>query len=167
MALTTGVALTVVNAASAAPPETAAPSAVAAVRQLPTTEYLPLRLAQKAAEAAIADCQKKGYQVTATVVDVDGVVIVQLRSDGTTAASVDASKGKAYASAGFRSPADALAANAATNPGLLQVPGFVILAGGLPVASSSGKVVGGIGVGGAPSGAIDKTCAEAGLAAIG
>jgi uncharacterized protein GlcG (DUF336 family) len=35
----------------------------------------------------------------------------------------------------------------------------------LPI-SSGGKVVGGIGVGGAPSAAIDKTCAQAGLAAI-
>jgi uncharacterized protein GlcG (DUF336 family) len=57
------------------------------------------------------------------------------------------------------------ATNEPANPGLLQVPGFIILAGGLPV-SSGGAVVGGIGVGGAPSGAIDKTCAQAGLDAI-
>jgi uncharacterized protein GlcG (DUF336 family) len=161
-----GVFASMTNSASAAPEVAPAPQAPA-VKQLPTTEFLPLRLAQKAAEAAVKDCEKKGYAVTATVVDVDGVVIVQLRNDGTTAASVDASKGKAYASAGFRSPTDALAANAAANPGLLQVPGFVILAGGLPIPGGSGNVVGGIGVGGAPSGAIDKTCAEAGLAAIG
>jgi uncharacterized protein GlcG (DUF336 family) len=45
------------------------------------------------------------------------------------------------------------------------VPGFIVLGGGLPI-SSGGKVVGAIGVGGAPSGAIDKTCAQAGIAAI-
>jgi uncharacterized protein GlcG (DUF336 family) len=78
---------------------------------------------------------------------------------------VDSSKGKAVASAGFRSPSDELGARAAANPGLLQVPGFVILGGGVPIKSGD-KVVAAIGVGGAPSGAIDKACAEAGIKAI-
>lgn len=151
------------SAPAAAP--AAAPAVVPAAAKLPTMEFLPLKQAQKAAEAAIADCAKKGFAVTATVVDFDGIVIAQLRADGTTGASVDASKGKAIASAGFRSPTSGLTAAAATNPGLLQVPGFVILAGGLPIPGSAG-VVGGIGVGGAPSGTIDEGCAQAGLKAI-
>jgi uncharacterized protein GlcG (DUF336 family) len=164
-ALTTGVLVTL--------PSDAAPTTTAKVRTataaaagvLPTVTYLPLKLAQRAAEAAIGNCRRQGQTVASTVVDAEGVVIVQLRSDGVTQASLDASKGKAYAAAGFKSPTDALARNAASNPGLLQVPGFVILAGGLPI-SSAGRVVGGIGVGGAPSGAIDQTCAQAGIAAI-
>jgi uncharacterized protein GlcG (DUF336 family) len=162
-ALTTGVLMTLPS--DAAPPAQNARAQAAPASKLPTTAFLPLKLAQRAAEAAIGDCRKQGQTVAATVVDAEGVVIVQLRSDGVTAASLDASKGKAYAAAGFRSPTDALARNAASNPGLLQVPGFVILAGGLPI-SSAGRVVGGIGVGGAPSGTIDQTCAQAGLAAI-
>ncbi len=43
---------------------------------------------------------------------------------------------------------------------------LVIQAGGLPIRIG-GALVGGIGVGGAPSGAIDETCARAGLDAIG
>jgi uncharacterized protein GlcG (DUF336 family) len=58
-----------------------------------------------------------------------------------------------------------LGASATSNPGLLTVPGFVVLGGALPI-SSGGKVVAGIGVGGSPSGVIDKTCAQAGLDAI-
>jgi uncharacterized protein GlcG (DUF336 family) len=163
-ALTTGVLLMLPSDAA---PTSATPARAQAAPAsgLPTTAFLPLRLAQRAAEAAIGDCRRQGQQVAATVVDAEGVVIAQLRSDGVTAASLDASKGKAYAAAGFRSPTDALARNASSNPGLLQVPGFVILAGGLPI-SSGGRVVGGIGVGGAPSGAIDQTCAQAGIAAI-
>ena len=161
--LTTGVLLTLPS--DAAPPAQTARAQAAPAGTLPTTTFLPLKVAQRAAEAAIGDCRKKGQTVAATVVDAEGVVIAQLRSDGVTAASLDASKGKAYAAAGFRSPTDALASNAANNPGLLQVPGFVILAGGLPI-SSAGRVVGGIGVGGAPSGTIDQTCAQAGLAAV-
>jgi uncharacterized protein GlcG (DUF336 family) len=36
------------------------------------------------ATAAIADCQARGYAVSASVVDDDGVPIVVLRGDGTT-----------------------------------------------------------------------------------
>ena len=93
------------------------------------------------------------------------MVIVQLRNDGVSAASVDASKGKAYASAGFGRPSGALGQAARTNPGFLQVPGFVLLAGGLPIRSG-GAVRAGIGVGGAPTGQIDESCARAGIAAI-
>ena len=142
-----------------------APAAGTPASKLPTMSFLPLKLAQRAATAALADCTRQGFPVTATAVNADGITMVVLRNDGANAASVDATKGKAVASAGFRSPSDTLGARAAADPGLLQVPGFVILGGGLPI-SSGGKVVGGIGVGGAPSGAIDKTCAQAGLAAI-
>jgi uncharacterized protein GlcG (DUF336 family) len=86
------------------------------------------------------------------------VVIVQLRNDGVSAAAVDASKGKAYASAGFGRPSGALGQAARTNPGVLQLPGFVVLTGG--------AVCAGIGVGGAPTGQIDESCARAGIAAI-
>jgi uncharacterized protein GlcG (DUF336 family) len=155
---------------STAAPVTAPQSALQAAspgagRALPQMSFLPLDLAQKAATAALADCMRQGFPVTATVVNADGITIVVLRGDGASGASTDASKGKAVASAGFRSPTSALTARAAANPGLLQVPGFVILAGGLPI-SSGGKVIAGIGVGGAPSGAIDETCAQAGINAI-
>lgn len=167
-AATVGAGLLLALPSSAAP-SGGQPAAVAVAAtsssKLPSATYLPLKIALRAAQVAVANCQGKGQQVAATVVDAEGVVIAQLRNDGTTTASLDASKGKAYAAAGFKSPTDGLAAAAATNPGLLQVPGFVILAGGLPIASG-GRVVGGIGVGGAPSGAIDKTCAQAALAAI-
>jgi uncharacterized protein GlcG (DUF336 family) len=43
---------------------------------------------------------------------------------------------------------------------------LVVQAGGLPI-KIGGVLVGGIGVGGAPSGAIDETCARAGLDVIG
>ena len=139
--------------------------APAAAKALPQMSFLPLNLAQKAATTALADCMRQGFPVTATVVNEDGITIVVLRGDGASAASTDSSKGKAVASAGFRSPSGALGARAAANPGLLQVPGFVILGGGLPI-NSGGKVVAAIGVGGAPSGAIDQACAQAGIKAI-
>lgn len=153
------------TAARAAAAPAVAPAVGTAASKLPTMSVLPLKLAQRAATTALADCTRQKFPVTATVVNADGITIVVLRNDGANAASVDASRGKALASAGFRSPSDDLGTRAKDNPGLLQVPGFVVLGGALPI-TSGGKVVGAIGIGGAPSGAIDKACAQAGLAAI-
>ena len=52
-----------------------------------TTDYhyvLPLNLALEAATEAVRVCAQHGYQVTATVVDMDGVPQVALRGDGAT-----------------------------------------------------------------------------------
>jgi uncharacterized protein GlcG (DUF336 family) len=149
----------------AAAPAAAPAVAPAAAKALPQMSFLPLNLAQKAATTALADCMRQGFPVTATVVNAEGITVVVLRNDGASASTTDSSKGKAVASAGFRSPSGALGARAAANPGLLQVPGFVILGGGLPI-SSGGKVVAAIGVGGAPSGVIDEACAQAGINSI-
>lgn len=144
----------------------AAPAALpAAAAKLPKVPYLPMKLAQRAATSALAACHTKGFAVTTTVVNADGIIIVLLRNDGANAASVRSSTGKALASAGFRTASDVLGTNAAKNPGLLTVPDFILLGGGLPI-SSGGNVVAGIGVGGAPSGEIDKTCAQSGLKSI-
>jgi uncharacterized protein GlcG (DUF336 family) len=43
---------------------------------------------------------------------------------------------------------------------------ILILGGGLPI-EMEGEVIGGIGVGGAPGGHLDDTCAQAGLDSIG
>ncbi len=44
------------------------------------------------------------------------------------------------------------------------MPNFVILAGGEPITDPAGNLLGGIGVGGAPSGDIDDGCAMAAFA---
>lgn len=133
----------------------------------PTTAVatLTLAVAQVAATAANAACTRQGFTTTSTVVDASGAVIAQLRNDGASAASADVSKGKAVAAAGFKAPTDQLREAAKTNPGFANIPNFIILAGGLPI-SSGARVVGAIGVAGAPTDDLDKTCAQAGLDAI-
>ena len=46
-----------------------------------------------------------------------------------------------------------------------DVPGFLLLAGGVPVKSGN-QVIGAIGVGGAPGGNLDEACALDALKAI-
>jgi hypothetical protein len=53
---------------------------------------LPLRIATEAAQEAIRICEDKQYWVTATVVDMDGVVQVVMRGDNATVHTGESSK---------------------------------------------------------------------------
>jgi uncharacterized protein GlcG (DUF336 family) len=59
---------------------------------------------------------------------------------------------------------------AISQPGMMQagirnLPGVVIIGGGL-IVESGGSLVGAVGVSGAPGGDVDEACAKAGLEAI-
>ena len=130
-----------------------------------TQRVLKLESAQRLANVALRTCAKKGFPVTVTVVDRDGITLATLRSEDATGATVPVALGKAYAAAGFQSPTSGLQEAAKTQPGFISLPGFVILPGGEPIRIGT-QLVGGVGVSGAPSGDIDDQCAMAGLRAI-
>jgi uncharacterized protein GlcG (DUF336 family) len=138
--------------------------------ELPREAVLPLSLATKAASAAVEQCTKDGYQVSAAVVDRAGVVRALLREDGAGPHTVDSSRKKAYTSASLKRPTAELGELIAKMPavqGLRDMnENMLILGGGLPI-KFGGEVVGGIGVGGAPGGHLDAACAQAGLEIIG
>jgi uncharacterized protein GlcG (DUF336 family) len=120
------------------------------------------------ARAALADCQKRGYQVAVAVVDRFGVVQVVLRDRYAGPHTPATASGKAWTAATFRNSTSNLFA--ISQPGMMQagvrtLPGVVIIGGGL-VVESSGSLVGAIGVSGAPGGDADETCARAGIEAI-
>jgi uncharacterized protein GlcG (DUF336 family) len=142
----------------------------ARAQDLPTAAYLPLDMAQSAARAALDACASEGHNVAVAIVARSGVTSVVLRADNAGPHSVGSSTGKAFASASLGRDTAGLAEFIGGNPqndGLRDMdPRLVIQAGGLPV-KIGGALVGGIGVGGAPSGDIDTTCARKGLDAIG
>lgn len=135
--------------------------------ELNTQHVISLKLAQQIATATQADCSEKGFPVTVSILNKDGIDILLARGDGTTGASVEVARDKAYAATGFQSPTSALEERAKTSsPGIIAVEGFTVLPGGLPIKVND-ELIGGIGVSGAPSGKIDEACANAGLATIG
>ncbi|MEW5757564.1 MAG: heme-binding protein [Pseudomonadota bacterium] len=140
-----------------------------AFAELPREPVLPLALAQKAALAAVQQCERDGYRVSASVVDKSGVVRAQLRADGAGAHTLQSSFRKAYTSASLREPTSKLAKIAASSAelqGLHHVSDdILLLGGGLPIVIG-GEAVGGIGVGGAPGAQLDEACAQAGLQSI-
>jgi uncharacterized protein GlcG (DUF336 family) len=144
--------------------------AAAFAQDLPTVPYLPLDMATQAAQAAVAACSAEGHNVSVAIVARSGNTSVLLRADNAGPHTVGSSTGKAFTSASLGRDTAGLAGFIGTNPqndGLRDMDSrLVIQAGGLPI-KIGGALVGGIGVGGAPTGDIDESCARAGLDAIG
>lgn len=142
----------------------------AAAQELPTAPYLPLDLATKAADAALKACAAQGHNVSVAIVARDGATKVLLKADDSGPHTVTSAQGKAFTSAALGRDTAGLAefiASKPANDGLRDMDArMVIQAGGLPVKLGK-ALVGGIGVGGAPSGDLDAGCATAGLKAIG
>ncbi len=145
-------------------------SGAAMAQDLPTSPYLPLAMANEAAGAALAACAEKGHRVSVAVVARDGATKVLQKADNSGPHTGSSATGKAFTSASLGRDSAGLADFIAGNPqnnGLRDMDArLVIQAGGLPIRIG-GALVGGIGVGGAPSGAVDAECARAGLDAIG
>lgn len=144
--------------------------AAAVAQELPTAPYLPLELATRAADAALKACVAEGHNVSVAIVARDGSTKVLLKADNSGPHTATSAQGKAFTSAAMGRDTAGLAefiASKPANEGLRDMDArMVIQAGGLPVRIAN-ALVGGIGVGGAPSGDIDAGCAVAGLKAIG
>ena len=144
-------------------------SATPALAQTVLNErQISLGLAREAASAAINQCRKDGYQVSVTVVDRSGQVKVTMRDDGSSVATPDNSRRKAFTALNFGTSTTAVANLVASNPSLAALRDFtdvLLLGGGLPIRAGN-EVIGGIGVSGAPTGASDEVCARAGIAKI-
>jgi uncharacterized protein GlcG (DUF336 family) len=138
--------------------------------QEPLTTYKSLspELALDLARASLGDCRSRGYQVAVAVVDRFGVTQVILRDKFAGAHTVPTATGKAWTAASFRTSTSEL--NAVSQPGMMQagirnLPGTVVIAGGL-IVEAGGSLVGAVGVSGAPGGDADEACAKAGIDAI-
>jgi len=141
----------------------------AQAQELPTAPYLPLALATQAADTALQACVAEGHNVSVAIVARDGATKVLLKADNSGPHTGSSAEGKAFTSAAMgRDTADLaeFISTAPANAGLRDMDArMVIQAGGLPIRIGK-ALVGGIGVGGAPSGDIDAGCAVAGLKAI-
>jgi uncharacterized protein GlcG (DUF336 family) len=126
---------------------------------------LSLALASQIAAESVAACTANGYSVSATVVDRAGTVRAVQRADGAGPHTLASSERKAWTSASWKSPTQALMEGAQKNPAaanLVYLPGALLLGGGVPI-KAAGEVIGAVGVGGAPGGHLDEQCANAAL----
>ena len=140
----------------------------AAEESIVTYKSLSPELALDLARASLADCRRRGFQVSVAVVDRFGVTQVILRDRFAGPHTLSTAQGKAWTAASFRTSTTEL--NAISQPGMMQagirnLAGAVILAGGLTI-EAGGSLLGAIGVSGAPGGDADEACARSGIDAM-
>lgn len=134
-----------------------------------TQKVITPEIALKAAQAAKAECARRGWQVAVAVTDPSGLPLVVLRDRYAGWHTLAAAEGKARTAASWRQSTGTVAARV-NQPGsaeqaIRNLPGVVMIGGGHPI-DAAGQMVGAIGVSGAPGGDNDETCAAAGLAAV-
>ena len=140
-----------------------APSALA--QGLVTSHRVSSVLAGELVTGAVAACKDQGYNVTATLVDIDGVRQAMLRGDGAGVATLDVSNDKAYTAMTTRTDTGVLVERAKTTPPsqiVLKEP-HMLLAQGAIVVKIGEEYVAALGVSGAPGGDKDEACARAAL----
>ena len=129
-------------------------------KMLATYPTLTTDAAVRAAQSALAQCQKQGYTVAVAVTDRGGQPLAMLRDNLAGAHTSLTAINKAYTAVSFRTDTSGKPAS-----GIRQLPQVVAVGGGLMIRAK-GSLVGAIAVSGAPNGDADEACAKAGIAAI-
>jgi uncharacterized protein GlcG (DUF336 family) len=127
-----------------------------------------LDLAQRMCGAAIAHAERLGVAVSVAVVDAGGHLVSFDRMDRAEIAGPHLALAKAATAVAHRCPSGELAAESAPGASLAGLASsgggrYVVFAGGLPLWSPDGRVVGGVGVSGANA-EEDLACAHAAAA---
>jgi len=133
-----------------------------------STKSLKPEIAVELAQAALADCRKRGFQVAVSVVDRAGNLQVTIRDQLAGAHTPETARRKAWSAVSFRTPTlelESLIKSGELSPTILHVPGALMVGGGVPV-EAAGSILGGIGISGAPGGDHDQACALAGIESI-
>lgn len=130
-----------------------------------TVARLTLGTALKIAQGAIVACRRRGFEVTATVVDRDGITQVVLRDTLAPPLSLLVSADKAYTSAMFNARGTVLQGQPRHQP-LTHAGAHLLFVGGSVPIEVGGVLYGAIGVSGTPNGRTDEECAAAGLKAV-
>ncbi len=132
---------------------------------------LSAHLANQVVGDSVATCAEKKYSVTAIIVDLDGVRQAVLRGNGASIHTVDNAYYKAYSAASLTlgrnedstyAVAQRMAKNPPSNVPNTPLPNITYGRGGIAI-KAGGKIIGGLGVSGAPGGQFDEEC---GLAAL-
>jgi uncharacterized protein GlcG (DUF336 family) len=151
---------TVVTLAGAAALTASATAAQSIVMQ----KTLSLGLAKTIAEAALAECQSKGFHTSVVVVDRAGQVLVTLRDEASSAQTAEMARRKAFTARMFRTTTLEFQKRTQdpTYAAQRDVADILALGGGAPI-NIGNETIGGVGSSGS-SQPQDDACAKAGIA---
>jgi uncharacterized protein GlcG (DUF336 family) len=137
----------------------------AAAQGLVATHRISAAIANELVAGAVTACKQKNYNVTAVVLDIDGVRQAMLRGDGAGIATLRVANDKAFTSISTRTDTGALVDRFKTAPPsqfFLKTPHMLLLQGAI-VIKVGDEPIGALGVSGAPGGDKDEACARAAL----
>ena len=139
-------------------------AAAGAGQSIVMQKTLSLGLAKTIAEAALAECQSKGFHTSVVVVDRAGQVLVTLRDEASSAQTADMARRKAYTAKMFRMTTLDFQKRTEDPKYAPQrdVADILALGGGVPIQIGD-DVIGGVGSSGS-SQPQDDACAKAGVA---
>ena len=128
-----------------------------------TVKTISMELAREIASESINVCRKKGYQVSAVVVDRSGLLQVALRDDLASRFTLQIAQEKANSVilSGINS-GEFRRSRGDIRPELNHMSDIIIMQGALPI-EIAGSRIGAIGVSGAPGGEKDEGCAQQAL----
>jgi uncharacterized protein GlcG (DUF336 family) len=138
-----------------------------AAQGLVVQRNLSLAMAKTIAEAALAECQGKGFHTAVAVVDRAGQVLVLLRDEQGTPQQGDMARRKAFTARMFRTSTLEFQKRTASDPSLLpqrDVTDILALGGGVPIQVGE-EIIGGVGSSGSNQNT-DDACARAGIAKV-
>jgi uncharacterized protein GlcG (DUF336 family) len=138
-------------------------ASAAASQSIVMQKTLSLGLAKTIAEAALAECQSKGFHTSVVVVDRAGQVLVTLRDEAASAQTADMARRKAYTAKMFRMTTLDFQKRTEDPKYAPQrdVADILALGGGVPIQIGN-DVIGGVGSSGS-SQPQDDACAKAGV----
>ncbi|MGP1256840.1 MAG: GlcG/HbpS family heme-binding protein [Kiloniellales bacterium] len=130
-------------------------------------EVLTPELASELATNTLLACRDEGFQVGVAVVDRFGVLQAFVRDRFAGPHTPDTATRKAWTTVSFREDTLTLVEATDSGPqrGARDITNALMLGGGVQVLVQ-GRMVGAVGVSGAPGGAEDHACAEVGIASI-
>jgi uncharacterized protein GlcG (DUF336 family) len=138
-------------------------STVAIANDTFSIKNIGLDLARDLATEAVDACRKKGYQVSAVVVDRNGLLRVALRDDLAPRFTLQISEEKAnLAVMAGTSSADFRKRRGDIRAEMNHLDGIIVMEGALEILAGGARL-GAIGVSGAPGGDIDQACAQQAL----
>ena len=138
-------------------------SPLARANDIVNVKNIGMELARDIATDAVKACREMGYQVSAVVVDRNGLTRVVLRDDLASRFTIQLAEEKANTVIlGGVASSEMRKNRGDIRPELNHVKGILVLEGGLPI-NTGGYRIGALGVSGAPGGDIDEKCAQQAL----
>ena len=132
-----------------------------------SVKNIGMELARDIASEAVLTCRKLGYQVSAVVVDRNGIVRASLRDDLAARFTLEIARRKANTVVMSGIPSGQFRdSRSDIRPELNHIQGLIMMQGGLPI-NAGGFRLGAIGVSGAPGGDKDENCAHKALEKFG